>query len=478
LSKIKKEKEKVMPTEQEIDVLRTQVLNTKAVVIKRKYEEQIAYNEDKTGKVSILHDPGLFSPTTINCFLALSKRIGKEVCLVSWPNDNAIAYVKSKMAKRKKVYFFIFGEPELENGYSEPFGNDCQLTRLYTDDAGKTAKYRYWNHEAQLGGFRDYFDVFELSGTGSRISVDDSMYHFNVYPNVAVSLTSFLLGNCPEQLAKYAMQELLNNASSTMRASRTKKDYKKIVSDFMVKYKDFSLASLKRAPDNINYKINDLLERMQNNYRAISTAEREIAENTNLLEIARKNLDNFSAYYESQVGNLEQVLHASFKTKFRDIGFNGYDTIYANTKTIYIDTVIPQSIGGDGTTVKRFMIGDFRISIKINESYVLLQNLNNTIREGSSDHPHVRSGRPCLGNLKEEVPRMIKQSEYIGLFLLMYDFLTSINDHGWYDRITCWKEVPIINQRTIGDIDHEDDEEDEEETATVNATQAQTASQA
>lgn len=442
-------------------------------ITRRNYKEEVSFNEDKSGKVSVFHDAGMFSPSTLVNFLALSKRIGKEICLVSWPNHESIKYVKGKIGKRKKVYFFLFGEPELEPYFSEPYSSDFEAIHKYSRD-GSTKLFKYWTHNRQLENWSDYFQIFDLSGNGSRCSVNGQFYHFASYKMVTISLSSLLMNNVPEEVCKYAITEIINSSFSYLKASRERRNYEKIADDFLDRYKVFSITALKQAPQLIESKISDLLERMRSNYVAINNAEREIETNKHLLIGARKNIDNFEDYFKKESQNLKTVLISSFKNKFKDISFDGSYSIIATTKPIYINCVIPTNRNGDGVTERRFLIGEFRIIIKTNESFVYLRNISNTY-SGSSplDHPHVRESRPCLGNLKEEVPRMIKSSDFIGVFLLMYDYLTTVNCEGWYETITRWRELPIINRET-GSIDDED-ETDEEETADEH--QAQTEAQ-
>ena len=441
-------------------------------ITQRNYTEEIVYNEDKTARVSIYHDHGMFSESTIKNFLSLSKRIGKEVCLLSWANHNAIEYVKEKFGKRKKVYFFLFGEPELEPCFSAPFNVDQERTRKFTSE-GTTKVHKYWNHDCQFKQWQDYFSTFDIAGQGSGCSFDGSIYHARIYKNVTIMLTSFLMCQCPEEMSKYAIQELINCAYTTMKMARVRKNYEKLATNFMEQYKNFSLQALKATPRTLEYKLSDLLERMRANFVAINNCEREIEVNKALLNSAQANVANFEAFYAKETANIKTVLMSSFKTKFKDFGFNGTDEIHAITKPIYVELIIPTEKGGDGVTLRRFLLGEYKISIRINDSYVTLHNLCNTSNNSDYDHPHVRDSRPCLGNLKEEVPKLIRQSDFLAVFLLMYDYLKSINPFGWYRTVTAWQEIPLVAERSAGSI--EDDEDEEEETNIANQAQAVTA---
>lgn len=87
-------------------------------------------------------------------------------------------------------------------------------------------------------------------------------------------------------------------------------------------------------------------------------------------------------------------------------------------------------------------------NVKLGQYYVLINIEQNSIKvtPNSSDscigdhfHPHVNTeGIPCLGSYAEPIKRAFKNSNYIEVFMLMYDFLNSVYDKGWYLHLAYW----------------------------------------
>lgn len=80
----------------------------------------------------------------------------------------------------------------------------------------------------------------------------------------------------------------------------------------------------------------------------------------------------------------------------------------------------------------RYDIGDFRLEVYTDGSNggVCMFNLTRTIDgyETGMQGPHVmRSGKPCLGNLKEAIPQYIGEGEYSIVVMLCVQYLQSVN---------------------------------------------------
>ncbi len=84
---------------------------------------------------------------------------------------------------------------------------------------------------------------------------------------------------------------------------------------------------------------------------------------------------------------------------------------------------------------QRFRLGAFRVEIHF-EGEVRITNL--TEARGLYDHPHVRYGRPCLGNAREGVAKLIGEFEFAAAAQVLIDFLQTVNPQDWRIPIFYW----------------------------------------
>ncbi len=89
---------------------------------------------------------------------------------------------------------------------------------------------------------------------------------------------------------------------------------------------------------------------------------------------------------------------------------------------------------------KRVRIGDFRIEIYLN-GYVHISNTDNHGRYTFYEHPHIRDGKPCLGNQTEALSKLIAEGQLSTVVAILLSFLQSYNPEDAYCEITCWPEM-------------------------------------
>ncbi|MFQ5989570.1 MAG: hypothetical protein ACE5K9_06620 [Candidatus Methylomirabilales bacterium] len=85
-----------------------------------------------------------------------------------------------------------------------------------------------------------------------------------------------------------------------------------------------------------------------------------------------------------------------------------------------------------------FHLGSFRIEIFF-AGDIRIRNLTNAL--GAYDHPHIYQGRPCLGNIREGVAKMIGEYQFVAAVYVLLDFLKTINPKDWRIPILYWQEV-------------------------------------
>jgi hypothetical protein len=87
---------------------------------------------------------------------------------------------------------------------------------------------------------------------------------------------------------------------------------------------------------------------------------------------------------------------------------------------------------------RRYRLGRYRLDLYF-DGRLFIQNL--TDRYDTYDHPHVESGRPCLGNIQDWVQRLLAQREFAAATELLLQYLRTVNPSDWRKAITFWGEV-------------------------------------
>ncbi|MFQ5881188.1 MAG: hypothetical protein ACE5I9_01765 [Candidatus Methylomirabilales bacterium] len=99
---------------------------------------------------------------------------------------------------------------------------------------------------------------------------------------------------------------------------------------------------------------------------------------------------------------------------------------------VFTDTVDTE-VGG-----KRHRLGRFRVDIGFNGD-VAIRNL--TRPYGYYDHPHVWNARPCLGNIRQSLLRLVSEFQWVVAAELLLEYLKTVNPKGWYVAVDHWEEV-------------------------------------
>jgi hypothetical protein len=86
---------------------------------------------------------------------------------------------------------------------------------------------------------------------------------------------------------------------------------------------------------------------------------------------------------------------------------------------------------------ERIHLGRFAIEINLNGD-VKITNL--TRRLWNFDHPHIRDGNPCLGNIQDGVAKLIGTYQLSALAQVLIDFLQLVNPKEWVVSAEYWRE--------------------------------------
>lgn len=122
----------------------------------------------------------------------------------------------------------------------------------------------------------------------------------------------------------------------------------------------------------------------------------------------------------------------------------------------------------DPDTGESAPLGRFRISFPMGPGSgrgIQIENLTNGKDDGSGRtraHPHVANGRPCFGNIMNEIARMGAAGEVGGMLELLLQYLQTYNPRDDYGRFAgLWFEGDV-RERVRTDGEAEDDEINDE----------------
>ena len=87
---------------------------------------------------------------------------------------------------------------------------------------------------------------------------------------------------------------------------------------------------------------------------------------------------------------------------------------------------------------REFHLGSYRMEISF-AGDIRIHNLTDAL--GAYDHPHIYQGRPCLGNIREGIAKMIGEYQFVVTVYVLIDFLKTVNTKDWRIPIAYWQEV-------------------------------------
>lgn len=87
---------------------------------------------------------------------------------------------------------------------------------------------------------------------------------------------------------------------------------------------------------------------------------------------------------------------------------------------------------------REYHLGSFRMEISF-VGDIRIRNLTDVL--GAYDHPHIYQGRPCLGNIREGIAKMIGEYQFVAVIYVLLDFLKTVNPKDWRIPIAYWPEV-------------------------------------
>ena len=105
--------------------------------------------------------------------------------------------------------------------------------------------------------------------------------------------------------------------------------------------------------------------------------------------------------------------------------------LYITTNPITLRIKIPE--------IELFEIGRFEINLDFFNHTLFIFNLDNP-RGYEYDHPHIKWGSPCFGNISSKVSTLLDKGEILSLVLLIIEYLGSYRQEGAFKHIYPWME--------------------------------------
>lgn len=87
----------------------------------------------------------------------------------------------------------------------------------------------------------------------------------------------------------------------------------------------------------------------------------------------------------------------------------------------------------------QYRLGCFQVDLA-ETGAITIRNLTDAY--GFYDHPHVWDGRPCLGNVREGVAKLVAEYQWVAAAEVVLDFLRTVTPQDWYVPVAHWKAVP------------------------------------
>lgn len=115
------------------------------------------------------------------------------------------------------------------------------------------------------------------------------------------------------------------------------------------------------------------------------------------------------------------------------------DVGWDDEKLLYLVTD-PVHIKHPDDPEKTALLGEFRWTFNITTGVITCRNTTNA--RGGFDHPHVRNGNPCFGEMGNQIHRFILSGELEAAVEFVFFFLEScrINGDDWARRLAFWIE--------------------------------------
>lgn len=371
--------------------------------------ETIQTNEEQKQEVKLINLTKREIPASIEkLFIKSQEEINKVFVFINYTQDGKKELIGRELLEREDTIIVVLPT-------ESTMSRETNTHKLLLSEEGPTLKIRSCgNHYhdfpdleyLMLGEYPSYRSAGELNGYYLAFySADCLIFNYDfLSENVGICDAKGIVSLV---LKKYLKEYSRLNKTYKIRAER-------MVNDFI----EFNKHIITRRKENIRGTIRTKQHEMMNHYSAIQRIENEIGE---LNTLTRSSMNRTNAVLSTPKDKLEKTFK-NFLNKgvFYQLEYFN-DRIEVYTDKIYIDY--------NGV---RFYMGRFQIVINFSGTVKMFNLDNSRIFDREYHHPHISAGVPCLGNIKEMMPKLIHSGDYLTIITLCYDFLTSYNPNGPY----------------------------------------------
>lgn len=168
-----------------------------------------------------------------------------------------------------------------------------------------------------------------------------------------------------------------------------------------------------------------------NHNKKINSLEREISSLNS----------NISAYNRNLVTSYSQLREKSLEINILKQVEPNYEEEVEKLITLYSIDFLPNGnmvIHTEDIIINDILIGKFDIKINNSDGSIMVQNI--TKKAGNIDHPHIRNGVMCFGDLQTEINKQISEGKLLEVSSLIVELLYFYNPASAFANISEWQK--------------------------------------
>ncbi len=93
-----------------------------------------------------------------------------------------------------------------------------------------------------------------------------------------------------------------------------------------------------------------------------------------------------------------------------------------------------------------YRLGRFQLDLHFSGD-IRIVNLTHPV--GPYDHPHIHNGRPCLGEIREGIAKLLGEFQFVPAAEVLIDFLKTVNPTDWRIPVLYWPEAAREAERGV-----------------------------
>ncbi len=174
---------------------------------------------------------------------------------------------------------------------------------------------------------------------------------------------------------------------------------------------------------------------LDKNRKELEDVSKNISQITKNLVVEQRRYDTINRYLSTDVVSGEKELIERCKNPIIGLLNNGYQSISWKGDSVVAHTdPIPVEHKG-----RKYPLGGFEITVGFDGS-IVMKNTKNA--KSGCDHPHIRHGIPCWGNVATSISKLVAQFEFLPILDIILLHLKSYNPKSAYVKLGLWSKKP------------------------------------